>query len=115
MVLTVDFQLEGNRFTALNGGPEFTFTESVSFLVSCQTQEEVDELWQALSAGGAAGDCGWLKDRYGLSWQIVPTALEQMINDPDEEKSQRAMQAMLRMKKIDLTELERAYSGASSV
>ena len=111
MVLTVEFQLEGQRFTAINGGPEFTFTEAVSFLVNCETQEEIDYLWQALSEGGEEGPCGWLKDRYGLSWQIVPTGMDEMLNHPDQEKGQRAMKAMLGMKKIDIAELERAFAG----
>jgi predicted 3-demethylubiquinone-9 3-methyltransferase (glyoxalase superfamily) len=112
MVLTVDFQLEGQRFTALNGGPEFTFDEAVSFLVNCEDQDEVDELWDALSAdGGETSVCGWLKDKYGLSWQVIPTALERLIGDPDQEKAQRAMEAMLKMTKIDIAELEGAFAG----
>jgi len=113
MVLTVDFQLEGQRFTAINGGPEFSFTEAVSFLVTCETQEEVDYFWETLSSnGGQEGRCGWLKDRYGLSWQIVPAGMEEMLTDPDQEKSQRAMKAMLGMKKLDLAELRRAFEGS---
>ena len=112
MVLTVEFQLEGERFTALNGGPEFTFDEAVSFLVNCESQDEVDELWDALSAGGETGVCGWLKDRYGLSWQIVPTALDRLLADPDEGRAQRAMAAMLKMTKIDIAELEDAADAA---
>jgi predicted 3-demethylubiquinone-9 3-methyltransferase (glyoxalase superfamily) len=113
MVLIVDFQLDGQRFTALNGGPEFTFDEAISLLVNCESQDEVDELWDALSAdGGETGVCGWLKDRFGLSWQIVPTALERLINDPDEQRAQRAMEAMLKMTKIEIAELERASEAA---
>ncbi|MGB2874444.1 MAG: VOC family protein [Gaiellaceae bacterium] len=110
-VMTVDFQLNGQPFVALNGGPEFTFTEAVSFLVSCERQEEVDELWEKLSEGGEKGPCGWLKDRYGLSWQVVPTLLEELIRDPDPEKSQRVMKAMMQMGKIEIEPLKRAYEG----
>jgi predicted 3-demethylubiquinone-9 3-methyltransferase (glyoxalase superfamily) len=107
-VMTVEFELDGQEFTALNGGPEFTFTEAVSFQVSCDSQDEVDHYWAALSECGAEGPCGWLKDRYGLSWQIVPTALPRLLKDADREKAQRVMAAMLRMRKIDVAELERA-------
>jgi predicted 3-demethylubiquinone-9 3-methyltransferase (glyoxalase superfamily) len=111
-VMTVDFELNGQPFVALNGGPEFKFTEAVSFLINCETQEEVDELWERLSAdGGEQGPCGWLKDKYGLSWQVVPTRLEELIRDPDPEKSQRVMQAMMQMGKIEIEPLERAYAG----
>ena len=106
--MTVVFELEGLRFTALNGGPEFTFNEAVSFQISCEGQDEVDRLWDALSEGGEEGPCGWLKDRFGLSWQIIPTALPQLLSQPDPEKAQRVMQAMLAMKKLDIGELERA-------
>jgi predicted 3-demethylubiquinone-9 3-methyltransferase (glyoxalase superfamily) len=108
-VMVVTFQLEGQEFTALNGGPLFTFTEAISFVVNCETQEEVDQLWQKLSEGGEEGQCGWLKDRYGLSWQIVPTALGELMSDPDPERSQRVMKAMLEMGKIDIQGLKRAY------
>jgi predicted 3-demethylubiquinone-9 3-methyltransferase (glyoxalase superfamily) len=111
-VMTVSFELDGQEFTALNGGPEFRFTEAISFQVSCETQEEVDRYWSALSAGGEEGPCGWLKDRFGLSWQIVPTALPRLLGDPDREKAQRAMAAMLKMRKLDITELERAAEAA---
>ena len=94
-VMTVDFQLHGQDFNAINGGPQFTFTEAVSLLVNCESQDEVDEYWEKLADGGEAGPCGWLKDRYGLSWQIVPVALGEMISDPDPAKSQRVVQAML--------------------
>jgi predicted 3-demethylubiquinone-9 3-methyltransferase (glyoxalase superfamily) len=109
MVLTVDFELEGQRFTALNGGPEFRFTEAISLLVNCETQDEVDELWEKLSEGGGEkGPCGWLKDRYGLSWQIVPTVLGELLQDPDKEKADRVMAAMLQMQKLDIDGLKRA-------
>jgi len=110
-VMTVQFELEGQRFVALNGGPTYQFTEAVSFQVNCETQDEVDELWSKLSEGGEEGPCGWLKDRYGLSWQIVPAALPRLLGDPDREKSQRVMQAMLQMRKIEIAELERAAEG----
>ena len=112
-VMTVAFELEGQTFTALNGGPIFKFNEAISFQVDCETQAEVDHYWAKLSAGGDpnAQQCGWLKDRYGVSWQIVPRALVEMLMDPDAGKSQRVMTAMLRMKKIDIGELKRAYAG----
>ena len=111
-VLTVDFQLEGQRFTALNGGPDFTFDEAVSFLVQCETQDEIDELWEKLVKGGGEHSvCGWLKDRYGLSWQIVPSGMETMLGDPNNEGSKRAFAAMMQMKKIDISELQRAFAG----
>ena len=108
MVMTVSFELDGTEFVALNGGPQFTFTEAVSFSVDCEDQAEVDRYWTALSAGGEQGPCGWLRDRYGLSWQIVPRALTELLSDPDRAKSQRVMAAMLEMGKIDVAELERA-------
>ncbi len=108
-VMTVTFQLEGQEFMALNGGPHFKFTEAISFLVNCKTQEEVDELWEKLSKGGEKGQCGWLKDKYGLSWQIVPTVLGEMLNDKDAEKSKRVMHALLQMHKIDIKRLKQAY------
>jgi predicted 3-demethylubiquinone-9 3-methyltransferase (glyoxalase superfamily) len=107
-VMTVSFLLDGQEFVALNGGPEFKFTEALSFQVSCETQEEVDEYWSRLTEGGEPGPCGWLKDRYGLSWQIIPTALSDLLNDPDRGRSQRAMKAMLQMGKLDIAELRRA-------
>jgi predicted 3-demethylubiquinone-9 3-methyltransferase (glyoxalase superfamily) len=112
-IMTVEFELEGQAFIALNGGPVFTFNEAISFQVYCETQEEVDYYWEKLSEGGdeKAQQCGWLKDKYGVSWQIVPTVLIEMIKDPDVEKSQRVMAAMLRMKKIDIATLKRAYAG----
>ena len=111
-VMTVSFELDGQKFTALNGGPEFTFNEAVSFEVSCKDQDEVDAYWSKLSEGGEAGPCGWLKDKFGLSWQIVPIALHELVRDPDTEKAQRVMAAMLRMGKIDVAELERAAAQA---
>ena len=110
-VMTVEFELDGQPVTALNGGPEFAFTEAFSFQVSCETQEDVDRYWSALSDGGEEGPCGWLKDRYGLSWQIVPTALLRLIGDPDPERAQRAFAAMMKMGKLDIAELERAADG----
>lgn len=109
-VMTVVFALDGQEFIALNGGPQFRFTEAISFSVDCKTQEEVDELWEKLSDGGEKGPCGWLKDKYGLSWQIIPTLLVEMLNDPDPAKSQRVMEAMLQMKKIDIGGLQKAYA-----
>ena len=113
-VMTVTFELNGQEFTALNGGPEYRFTEAVSFLVNCETQEEVDELWEKLTEGGEEGPCGWLKDRYGLSWQITPVALMEMLQDKDAERSQRVMQAMLRMNKIDIKVLRETYEGVAA-
>jgi predicted 3-demethylubiquinone-9 3-methyltransferase (glyoxalase superfamily) len=110
--MTVSFDLDGQRFVALNGGPDFSFTEAVSFQAACADQDEVDYYWTALSEGGEEGPCGWLKDRYGLSWQIVPTALYELLSDPDPERAQRVMGAMLEMKKIEIAELERASVAA---
>ncbi|HEX2477691.1 MAG TPA: VOC family protein [Geminicoccaceae bacterium] len=110
-VMIAAFELEGQRFTALNGGPRFKFTEAVSFVVNCETQEEVDELWDKLGAGGQIQQCGWLKDKFGLSWQIVPTILIELINDPNPEKSRRVTEAMLQMTKIDIAKLQQAYEG----
>jgi len=107
-VMTVAFELDGLAFVALNGGPEFKFSEAISFLVNCETQDEVDAYWNKLSEGGEEGPCGWLKDKFGLSWQIIPAALPTLLSDPDPEKSQRVMQAMLQMKKIEVDVLERA-------
>jgi len=115
MIMTVSFELEGQEFVALNGGPEFRFNEAISFQVSCGSQEEVDYFWDKLREGGEEGPCGWLKDKYGVSWQITPTALIEMLNDPDPEKSQRVMKAMLQMKKIDIETLKRAYDGQAMV
>lgn len=110
-VMSATFQLEGQEFMALNGGPAFTFTPAISLFVSCETQEEVDGLWAKLSEGGATQRCGWLQDRFGLSWQIIPTALGQLLGDKDPERSQRVMQAMLQMDKIDVAALRRAHAG----
>jgi predicted 3-demethylubiquinone-9 3-methyltransferase (glyoxalase superfamily) len=110
-VMSVTFELEGQEFMALNGGPQFQFTEAVSFFVGCETQQEIDELWGKLTDGGAPSRCGWLKDKFGLSWQIVPTALGRMLSDKDTAKSKRVMQAMLQMDKLDLKRLQRAYDG----
>ena len=114
-VMTVSFELDGQSFTGLNGGPLFKFSEAISFLVNCQTQEEVDHYWGNLSAGGVpeAQQCGWLKDKFGLSWQIVPVAMMDMMKDPDTKKSQRVMAAMMQMKKLDIAALQRAFDGES--
>lgn len=113
MVLTVDFTLAGQRFQGLNGGPDFSFSEAVSFVVDCEDQAEVDRLWDALSAnGGEPGPCGWLKDRFGLSWQIVPRRLNELLDDPDPDRARRAMEAMLAMGKIDIAGLEKAADAA---
>ena len=107
-VMTVSFELDGQEFIALNGGPDFTFNEAISFEVSCESQEEVDRFWSTLSEGGEEGPCGWLKDKFGVSWQIVPTRLVELLTDTDREKAQRVMAAMLKMRKIEIDELERA-------
>jgi predicted 3-demethylubiquinone-9 3-methyltransferase (glyoxalase superfamily) len=112
MVLVVDFTLAGQQFQGLNGGPDFTFNEATSFVIECEDQAEVDRLWDTLTAdGGEPGPCGWLKDRYGLSWQIVPRALNEMLEDPDTDAARRAMEAMLQMGKLDVAELRRAFAG----
>ena len=110
-VMSATFQLNGQDFMALNGGPQFKFTEAISLFVNCETQEEVDEVWEKLSAGGKKDRCGWLKDKFGLSWQIIPRALGEMLGDKDPEKSKRVMQAMLQMDKIDTKTLKQAYDG----
>lgn len=110
-VLTIDFTLDGTAFQALNGGPEFKFSEAISLVVSCETQAEIDYLWERLSEGGELQQCGWLKDRFGLSWQIVPTALAAMMQDADPARAARVMQAVLQMVKLDIPTLERAYQG----
>ncbi|HSN36123.1 MAG TPA: VOC family protein [Arthrobacter sp.] len=109
--ITARFEIEGRTFTALNGGPAFTFNESISFVIDCSSQQEVDRYWDVLSAGGSEGQCGWLKDRYGVSWQVVPSVLGQLLGGPDPAGSQRAMQAMLSMQKLDIAELQAAYDG----
>ena len=112
-VLVVDFTVNGQRFQGLNGGPEFRFNEAVSFVIECEDQAEVDRIWDALTAdGGEPGPCGWLKDRFGMSWQIVPRRLNELVDDPDPERARRAMEAMLKMGKIDVAELERAADAA---
>ena len=108
-VMTASFQLNGQEFIALNGGPHFKFTEAISFVVNCQTQEEVDEYWDKLSDGGEKSRCGWLKDKFGLSWQVVPTILSKLLGDKDAEKSKRVMSAMMQMDKLDIAKLEQAY------
>ncbi len=110
-VMVVAFELDGQAFTALNGGPQFKFDEAVSFQIYCETQAEIDYYWSALSKGGQEGPCGWLKDRFGLSWQVVPVAIPQMMADADAEKSARVMNAFMQMKKLDLAAIERAYAG----
>ena len=110
-VMTVGFELMGQEFVALNGGPNYTFNEAISFQVLCADQDEVDEYWSRLTDGGEEGPCGWLKDRFGVAWQVVPTALPQLLQDPDAERAQRVMAAMLQMKKIEIGELERAADG----
>jgi len=110
-VMTVEFELDGQKFMALNGGPAFKFTEAVSFVVNCENQQEVDEMWEKLLDGGSEIQCGWLKDKYGLSWQIVPTAFFEMIQDQDAERKERVMRAMFQMTKLDIAGLEAAYRG----
>jgi predicted 3-demethylubiquinone-9 3-methyltransferase (glyoxalase superfamily) len=110
-VMTVEFELDGQRFTALNGGPLFKFTEAISLVVHCENQKEVDHFWEKLSAGGQEVECGWLKDRYGLSWQVWPDALMEMLQSKDPEKSRRVMAAVLKMKKLDIAALKQAYDG----
>ena len=111
-VLTVEFEIEGQKFTALNGGPQFKFNESVSFVVNCKTQEEVDYFWEKLTAGGGQeSECGWLKDKFGLSWQVTPTVLVDMLNDKDPKKAGRVMKAMMQMQKIEINKLNAAYAG----
>lgn len=109
--ITVRFQIGGRTFTALNGGPAFTFNEAVSFVIDCASQEEVDRYWSVLADGGQEGQCGWLKDRYGVSWQVVPSVLGQLLGGPDPHGAQRAMQAMLAMRKLDIAALQNAYDG----
>jgi len=113
-VLTVEFELDGTRFIALNGGPQYSFTEAFSLSIDCRTQDEVDTYWATLTEGGEEGPCGWLKDRYGLSWQVVPEALPRLLADPDREKADRVFAAMMKMKKIDVAEIERAAEGVAA-
>jgi predicted 3-demethylubiquinone-9 3-methyltransferase (glyoxalase superfamily) len=112
LVLTVEFTLDGQGYTAINGGPQFPFTEAISLLVNCADQDEVDQYWSRLGEGGREGPCGWLKDRYGVSWQVCPTGMAELLNDPDQARAQRAMKAMLGMRKIDLAALRAAADGA---
>ncbi len=114
MVMTVEFELDGQRFVGINGGPQFPFTEAVSFQINCADQAEVDRLWAALSAGGSEIACGWLKDRWGLSWQVTPTRMYELLNDADPDRSRRAMEAMMTMVKLNIAELERAADGAEA-
>jgi predicted 3-demethylubiquinone-9 3-methyltransferase (glyoxalase superfamily) len=111
MVMTVEFELNGQQFVGINGGPQFKFDEAVSFQITCETQEEVDYYWERLSDGGEEGPCGWLKDRYGLSWQVTPTGMEELFADPDPERAKRAIEAMLQMRKLDIDALRRAADG----
>lgn len=111
MVLTVTWEIDGQQFTGINGGPEFKFDEAISLLVNCESQEEIDELWEKLSQGGEEGPCGWLKDKFGLSWQIVPAGFEEVFSGPDRAKADRVMKAMLQMKKLDIETLNRAAEG----
>jgi len=111
-VMTVEFELDGQRFVGINGGTQFQFSEAVSFEISCDTQEDVDYFWERLSEGGEEGQCGWLKDKYGLSWQVVPTGMDDVFSDPDPKRSERAMQAMLGMTKLDIAALREAADGA---
>ena len=113
-VMTVEFELDGQKFTALNGGPHFKFNEAVSFEIHCETQDEIDYYWERLSEGGEEGPCGWLKDRYGLSWQVVPTGIEELFADPDPERARRAMEAMLQMSKLDIAALRSAADGVQA-
>jgi predicted 3-demethylubiquinone-9 3-methyltransferase (glyoxalase superfamily) len=110
-VMTVEFELDGQRFVGINGGPEFTFSEAVSFQISCEDQAEVDYYWERLTAGGEEGPCGWLKDRFGLSWQVVPTGMDELFADPDPAKAERAMRAMMGMRKLDIAALHNAAEG----
>ncbi len=110
-ILTVEFEISGQRFTALNGGPHFKFSEAISLEINCETQQEIDYYWEKLSNGGEKGNCGWLKDRYGLFWQVTPIILAEMLNDPDQNKCMRVTNAFLQMKKLDIRELEKAFSG----
>jgi predicted 3-demethylubiquinone-9 3-methyltransferase (glyoxalase superfamily) len=114
MVMTVEFEIDGQRFVGINGGPEFTFDEAVSFQINCEDQDEVDYYWEKLTDGGEESQCGWLKDRFGVSWQVVPAGMEEVFSDPDREKAKRAMQAMLGMSKLDIAELRRAAEGVEA-
>ncbi len=111
-VMTVEFELDGQRFVGINGGPQFKFDEAVSFQIACETQEEIDYYWERLTDGGEESQCGWLRDRFGLSWQVVPTGMDELFSDPDPERPRRAMEAMLKMRKLDIEALRRAADGA---
>jgi predicted 3-demethylubiquinone-9 3-methyltransferase (glyoxalase superfamily) len=113
-VMTVEWELDGQRFVGINGGPEFKFSEAVSFQITCEDQDEIDYYWERLSEGGEEGPCGWLKDKFGLSWQVVPTGMEELFSDPDKSRATRAMEAMLKMGKIDIAELQRAADGVTA-
>jgi predicted 3-demethylubiquinone-9 3-methyltransferase (glyoxalase superfamily) len=113
-VMTVEFELNGQRFVGINGGPQFTFDEAISFQITCADQDEVDHYWECLSEGGGEGQCGWLKDRFGLSWQVIPAGIGELLGDPDPERAQRAMQAMLKMGKLDLAAMRAAADGAAA-
>jgi predicted 3-demethylubiquinone-9 3-methyltransferase (glyoxalase superfamily) len=113
-VMTVEFEIDGQRFVGINGGPEFKFSEAVSFQISCEDQDEVDHYWERLSDGGEEGPCGWLKDRYGLSWQVVPTGMDELFADPDPQRAERAMQAMFGMRKLDIAALQAAADGVTT-
>jgi predicted 3-demethylubiquinone-9 3-methyltransferase (glyoxalase superfamily) len=113
-VMTVEFELDGQRFVGINGGPEFTFDEAISLEISCEDQDEVDYYWERLCDGGEEGQCGWLKDRYGLSWQVVPAGMEEVFSDPDPKRAERATKAMLQMRKLDVEELRRAADGVAA-
>jgi predicted 3-demethylubiquinone-9 3-methyltransferase (glyoxalase superfamily) len=110
-VMTVEFELDGQRFVGINGGPEFKFSEAVSFQITCETQDEIDYHWEQLTEGGEEGPCGWLKDKFGLSWQVVPTGMDELFADPDQTRAERAMNAMFGMRKLDIAELQRAADG----
>ena len=114
MLMTVEFELNGQRFVGINGGPEFKFDEAVSFQINCETQEEIDYYWDRLTEGGDEGPCGWLKDRYGLSWQVVPEGMDELFSDSDPQRAQRAMQAMLKMRKLDIATLREAANGVAA-
>ena len=114
MVMTVEFELDGQRFVGINGGPQFTFDEAVSFQIDCDTQDDVDYYWERLSEGGKEGPCGWLRDKYGLSWQVVPTGMDELFADPDPERARRAMEAMLKMSKLDIAALQSAADGVAA-
>ena len=114
MVMTVEFELDGQRFVGINGGPQFTFDEAVSFQIDCDTQDDVDYYWERLSEGGKEGPCGWLRDKYGLSWQVVPTGMDELFADPDPERARREMEAMLKMSKLDIAALQSAADGVAA-